>query len=403
MFRKPVQVTCVLAATALAESAHAAETLAEAVRQSDFIVDWRARYESVDQSGIAESADALTSRLRFGFQTAPLAKTRLLMEGVWIGAGVDDYNSTTNGKTQFPVVADPADFTALNRFTLTNHSLEHTTLTFGRQRLLLDDTRFVGNVGWRQNEQTFDGLRAQLDHTAVKVDLSYANQVNRIFGPDSPVGRWHGDVVLANVGHAFRFGTLTGFDYFLDLDDAATVSSNTVGLRLTGAKPLGKLGSNYMLSYARQTDAGANPASFSAPYYLLEGGLTFRNKPGLGLGYERLGSDGTTAFNTPLATLHAFQGWADKFLTTPAAGIEDTYLKFSYPFGPHGAFKSVNVLAFYHDFAAEETSTHFGDELDLQLMARSTKLTFTLKYAAYAADTLFTDTDKLWLSVDYAL
>ena len=78
-------------------------------------------------------------------------------------------------------------------------------------------------------------------------------------------------------------------------------------------------------------------------------------------------------------------------------------MKFSYPFGQRGAFKSVNVLALYHDFAAEETSTHYGDELDLQLLARTTKLTFTLKYAAYAADSLFTDTDKLWLSVDYAL
>jgi hypothetical protein len=403
VFRKLTHVGCMVAAASLAEGAHAAETLGEALRQSDFIVDWRARYESVDQTGIAETADALTNRLRFGFQTAPLAKTRLLVEGVWIGAGVDDYNSTTNGKTQFPVVADPADFTALNRFALTNKSLEHTTLTFGRQRILLDDTRFVGNVGWRQNEQTFDALRAQLDHKAVKVDLSYANQVNRVFGPDSPVGRWHGDVALANVGHVFRFGTLTGFDYFLDLTDAAAASSNTLGLRLAGSKPLGKLGSNYVLSYARQTDAGANPASFSVPYYLLEGGLTFRSKPGIALGYERLGTDGTTAFSTPLATLHAFQGWADKFLTTPAAGVEDKYLKFSYPFGQRGAFKSVNVLALYHDFAAEETSTHYGDELDLQLLARTTKLTFTLKYAAYAADSLFTDTDKLWLSVDYAL
>ena len=46
---------------------------------------------SVDQTGMAEAAEALTGRLRFGFQTAPLAKTRLLVEGVWIGAGIVDY------------------------------------------------------------------------------------------------------------------------------------------------------------------------------------------------------------------------------------------------------------------------------------------------------------------------
>jgi hypothetical protein len=392
----------VLAGFSAAGITSAAETLAQAIRESDFIVDWRLRYESVDQTGIAETAEALTGRLRFGFQTASLAKTRLLAEGVWIGAGIDDYNSTTNGRTQFPVVADPANFTALNRFALSNQSLEHTTLTFGRQRVVLDDTRFVGNVAWRQNEQTFDGLRAQIDG-AVKVDVSWSNQVNRVFGPDSPVGRWHGDVVLTNLAHAFKFGTLTAFDYYVDLTDAAATSSNTLGLRLAGGKPLGKVGTNYALSYARQVDAGANPASFSLPYYLAEGGLTFNKKPNVTLGYERLGSDGTTGFSTPLATLHAFQGWADKFLATPAAGIDDKYVKFTYPFGKHGAFTSVSALAWYHDFTADVGSTHFGDEIDLQLVARTKKIALTLKYASYNADLLLTDTDKLWLSVDYTL
>jgi len=402
VLKKFGQTSVVLIGLSAAGASSAAETLAQAIRESDFIVDWRLRYESVDQTGMAETAEALTGRLRFGFQTAPLAKTRLLAEGVWIGAGIDDYNSTTNGHTQYPVVADPANFTALNRFAISNKSLEHTTLTFGRQRIVLDDTRFVGNVAWRQNEQTFDGLRAQIDG-AVKVDVSWSNQVNRVFGPDSPVGRWHGDVVLTNVGHAFKFGTLTAFDYYLDLTDAATVSSNTLGLRLAGSKPLGKLGSNYTLSYARQADAAANPASFSVPYYLVEGGLTFNKKPNVSLGYEQLGSNGAVGFSTPLATLHAFQGWADKFLATPAAGIDDKYVKFGYPFGKHGAFTSLAVLAWYHDFSAEQGSTHFGDEVDLQLVARTKKITLTLKYATYNADLLFTDTNKLWLSMDYTL
>jgi hypothetical protein len=397
------QTSVVVAGLAAAGGAFAAETLGQAIRESDFIVDWRLRYESVDQTGIAETAEALTGRLRFGFQTAPLAKTRLLMEGVWIGDGIDRYNSTTNGHTQYPVVADPAGFTDLNRFALTNKSLEHTTLTFGRQRIVLDDTRFVGNVAWRQNEQTFDGLRAQIDGSAVKVDVSWSNQVDRVFGPDSPVGRWHGEVVLTNLSHAFKFGTLTGFDYYADLNDAAAASSNTLGLRLSGSKPLGKLGSNYALSYARQTDAGANPASFSLPYAMLEGGLTFKQKPNVTLGYERLGSNGTVGFSTPLATLHAFQGWADKFLATPAAGIDDKYVKFGYPLRKRGPFTSISALAWYHDFTAEHGSTHFGNELDLQLVARTKKIALTLKYATYAADQLFTDTDKLWLSVDYTL
>ncbi|HEX5048484.1 MAG TPA: alginate export family protein [Gammaproteobacteria bacterium] len=398
------RVTTAAAAAALGAAAgagHAAETLEQAVRESDFIFDLRARYEGVAQDGFTEDAEALTSRLRLGFQTAPLKKTSLLVEGVWVEALDDDYNSTTNGNTGYPVVADPADVAAINRAAIVNKSLPNATLTFGRQRIVLDDQRFVGNVGWRQNEQTFDAARAQLGGGKVKADLTYADQVNRVFGPDSPAGRWHGDVVLGNLGWTLPAGTLTLFDYFIDLDDAAAQSSNTLGARLNGAKKLGKIGVTYIVSYADQVDAGNNPASFGNDYRLLEGGLAFA-KLGVGLGYEVLGSDGPTAFQTPLATLHAFEGWADKFLATPPAGIEDAYLKLSYAFGKRGAFTSINALAFFHDFAAEQSSAHYGDELDLQLVARTEKLAFTLKYADYRADELLTDTDKLWLSVDFA-
>jgi hypothetical protein len=386
---------------ARAEPAADADTFEQALRGSDFIVDMRLRYEGVQQTGFSEDAEALTSRLRAGLQTAPWHKTSFLAEGVWIGDPIDHYNSTTNGQTQYPVVADPADFTAVNRFEVINQSLEHTTLTAGRQRIVLDDQRFVGNVGWRQNEQTFDALRAQLGGSNIKADVSYASQVNRVFGPDSPAGRWHGDFVLANVSKAWSAGTLTVFDYYLDVDEAAAQSSNTFGARLTGAKPLGKLRATYALSYGTQSDAAKNPARYTDGYYLLEGGLEIK-KLAVGVGYEVLGSNGTVAFATPLATLHAFQGWADKFLATPAAGVTDGYVKLGYSLGKHGAFKSVSAVGYYHDFAADAGSAHYGDELDLQLVAKTERMALTLKYADYRADSLFTDTDKLWLSVDYA-
>ena len=401
MLRKCSVVLSFAAASLAAGDATAAETLEQALREADFIVDYRLRYESVEQGGFVEPADAVTSRLRAGFQTAPYGKTALQVEAVWLEDLVDDYNSTTNGQTQFPVVADPTDFGAINRFALINRSLPATTLTFGRQRIVLDDSRFVGNVGWRQHEQTFDGLRAQLAGGAFKVDMSYASQVNRVFGPDSPVGKWEGDVVLANAARTLPFGTLTLFDYYVDTDDAPALSSNTVGARLTGSKPIGGLTATFALSYARQTDAGANAASYSEDYYFLEGGLAFE-KLGAALGYELLGSDGVNAFATPLATLHAFQGWADKFLATPAGGIEDRYVKLTYPILKRGRFTNVSAVAFFHDFAADAGGAQFGQELDVQLVARTERLALTLKYSDYRAAALFTDTEKLWLAVDYA-
>jgi hypothetical protein len=387
-------------AFAAAGSAWPAETLEQAIREADFMVDLRLRYKSVDQIGFTETADAVTSRLRAGFETAPVGATTLLVEAVWIEDFVDDYNSTVNGATQFPVVADPADFAAINRFAVTNKSLPNTMLTFGRQRIVIDDARFVGNVGWRQNEQTFDAVRAKFG-TKVKADLSYASQVNRIFGPESPAGKWDGDVLLSNVAFTSKAGTITLFDYYLDLDNAAASSTNTVGIKLIGSKPLSGLTASYALGFASQSDAGDNAASFDERYLLVEGGLGF-GKATAAFGLEVLGSDGTNAFQTPLATLHAFQGWVDKFLATPAAGLEDRYVRFGYPITKRGPFTNVNLLAFYHDFIAESGSADYGSEIDLQLVARTEKMTLTFKYADYRAEALFTDTDKVWMSVDYA-
>jgi len=381
--------------------AYGAETFAEALREGDTIIDLRARYESVEQGGFASDAEALTNRLRAGFQTAPLKGTAFLVEGVIVDDLIDDYNSTTNGETEYPVVADPADFAAINRAAIINKSLERTTLTFGRQRIIHDDQRFVGNVGWRQNEQTFDALRAQWGSAKFKTDLTYASQVNRVFGPDSPQGKWEGDVVLTSFAYTLPVGTLSLFDYYLDIDGVATASTNTTGVKLAGSKPLGKLTSTYALAFAQQGEAGLNTADVDADYGLVEGGLNFA-KFGVGLGYELLGGDGTIAFQTPLATLHAFQGWADKFLTTPSAGIEDAYLRLSYPLGKKGKFTSLAATAVFHDYNADAGSLHYGEELDLQFVAKTERMAFTAKYADYRADGLLTDTDKLWLSFDYA-
>jgi hypothetical protein len=390
-----------LASAASAAPTPAAETFADALREGDAIVDLRARFESVEQGGFAAEADALTNRLRVGFQTAPLKGTAFLAEGVVVDDLVDDYNSTTNGQTDYPVVADPADFAAVNRLALINKSLDRTTLTFGRQRIIHDDQRFVGNVGWRQNEQTFDALRAQWGSTKIKTDLTYASQVNRVFGPDSPQGKWEGDVVLANFSYALRVGTLSLFDYYLDIDDLAAASTSTIGVKLAGSKPIAKVTATYALAYAQQGEAGANAADVDTDYGLLEGGLGFA-KIGVALGYELLGSEGSVGFATPLATLHAFQGWADKFLATPAAGIEDSYVRLNFPFGKRGRFTTVAAVAVFHDYDADLGSAHFGQELNLQLVARTERMALTAKYADYRADELNTDTEKLWLSVDYA-
>ena len=366
------------------------------------IFNARLRYETVDQDGFAETADALTYRFRAGFETGEIADTKFLIEFDHIEDIVDDFNSTINGKTTFPVVADP-NVTELNRLQLTNSSIPDTKLTLGRQRIILDDSRFVGNVGWRQNEQTFDGLRVQNTSLGkLAIDVSYINQINRIFGDDSPVGVWEGDTVSINASHPSPIGKVTGFAYLLDIDNAGGIfSSQTIGARLNGAQKLGEGKLTYIASYAQQTDYGSSPLDYSADYVLAEGTYA-QNGFSAGDGYDVLGGEDERAFQTPLATLHIFQGWADKFLATPITGVEDLYVKAGYAPGNVGPFKGTRFLAVYHDFSAETGGVDYGSEINMLATAKWNKLGLTLKYADYNADEFATDTQKLWFQIDYA-
>ena len=364
------------------------------------ILDTRLRYESVEQDGVSETADAMTLRARLGFETGKVAGTSLLAEGEFVSPIIEDYNSTTNGNSDFPIVADPRS-SEVNRLQLVNTSLPLTTVTLGRQRIVLDDHRFVGNVGWRQNEQTFDAIRIvnkSVEH--LTVDLTYLDQVNRVYGHDSPQGRYYGDSVLANASYEMAPGKLTAFAYRVAIDPIAGVpgavrdASETFGLRFAGVRPVNAVKLSYIASYATQQETASNPLSFDLDYYL--GELNAAYGPySVGAGIEVLEGNGTKGFTTPLATLHKFQGWADKFLATPVNGIDDRYVT-------AGVTRNLlSVVGSYHRYTAEHGSMDYGSEVDLQAQAKWQRVTGTLKYANYAADGLMTDTNKWWLQVEY--
>ena len=396
------------AATLTASLAHADEpaaapsTLAEALAASKPLFDARIRYEFVDQDGFAEDANALTYRLRLGVETGSFLGTSLLVDIDHVEDIAGDFNSTINGETGYPVVADP-DATELNRLQLTNKSLPDTTITLGRQRIILDDSRFVGNVGFRQNEQTFDALRAVNKSVEnLTVDVAYVGQVNRIFGDDSPMGRWDSDSWFVNAGYAVPLDgaklQLSGFAYLLDFDSAPAMSSETFGAAAAFTKGIATVKG----SYALQSDYGNQPVDYEADYYFVEGALAQGSLSG-GIGYEVLTGDGTRAFSTPLATLHKFNGWADKFLGTPADGLEDFYVRGGWKAGDAGALKGISLTGIWHDFSSENSGADLGSELDLVAGASLGKAKLTVKYADFGAEDFATDTAKFWFQMDYGI
>jgi len=125
----------------------------------------------------------------------------------------------------------------------------------------------------------------------------------------------------------------------------------------------------------------------------------------VGAGYEILGADtgaAFTSFQTPLATLHKFQGWADKFLTTPPNGIRDLYGSAGYSLKKPIGLDAINAQLVYHRFDSDRLSQHYGNEWDALIAAKKGRWTATAKLASYDADKFATDTRKLWLQLEWA-
>jgi hypothetical protein len=367
------------------------------------ILNNRLRAETVDQDGLPREAEALTTRLQLGWQSPQWGALRFQIAGETTYALNESYNSTLNGKTAYPVVADP-ETSELSRINVTYTGLPKTEITVGRQTIVLDNARFVGDVGFRQTEQTFDGAKAVTTAIpGVTVTYAWAGQVNRIFGHKSPQGQWEGDIHILNAVMKTPLGALSLYDYALDFDNVAAASTLTYGVRLTGGgKASEKLAWTYSAEWAQQGDNGGNPASFAVDYTAVSTGLT-HGPLSASFSFERLGSDNGVAFQTPLATLHAFQGWADVFLTTPAKGIDDMYAGVGWTL-VHGRLKSVKLTAVYHDFRAARSGVRYGDEWDAGATVIFDKhLSAGVKVAVFDGhQPAMADRTKFWMSLDYS-
>ena len=364
----------------------------EAIADGDADLAVRYRLERVDQEGLYEQATASTGKARLTFTSAKTGRWSLAAEADYaFVVGIEDFNSTVNGRTEYPVVADPQGFD-LNQAFLKFHG-DQVTATIGRQRINHGRQRFLGGVAWRQNEQTYDALRLEAKAGRANWDYSYIHNVNRIFGPEGGVqpSDWYGATHAARLSMETAPGhTFGAFGYLIDLsnDNGPPNANATFGADYQGQ--FDKLA--LTLALARQTDYADNPVSYDAMYYSVQGALAL-SAATLTVGYDILGSDdGMAGFRTPLATLHKWQGWTDKFLGTPDAGVHDAW------FSVGGKVAGATVTGVYHRFRADAGDADYGSEIGLSVVRPLTEsLGLTFKLARYSADELATDTTKAWL------
>jgi hypothetical protein len=373
--------------------------LPEALANGRFNLDARLRYERADFV-TTKPADAETVRTRFGFTTAPLRGFRAMIEGEntkTLGPNVN-YNDGSGNNAGHAVIADP-ELTEVNRAWL-SYSNWNTTLKAGRQRIIHDGARFIGNVGWRQAEQTFDAVSVVNQSVEdLTLNYTYIFNVKRI-NSDNRNSDTHA-IKLDYTG--LPIGKLTGYTYLIEFPGAAVPvanqSSRTFGLSLAGSRPVNdavKL--SYLAEAALQIEGRESALDYQAEYYHLNGGAAFKQFD-LSAGYEVLGTDNNVGFYTPLATLAKWNGWADAFLAaTPGAGLRDLYFSGTLKL-PYGLPLNLS----YHHFSTDIGDTDLGEEIDVTLTKKLNKNFSALaRYAWFNSSTAGrSDRDKFWVQIDF--
>lgn len=386
-----------LASLALSEAAFA-DGINQIWQDSSLKWNFRYRIEQVQPDGPLEDALASTLRSRLTVNTgkwtlAPNQSISALIEADHVAViGGETYNNTVNGSSRYATIADP-DGLDLNQAALLFKAGDSSQITLGRQRLNFGDQRFIGSVGWRQNEQTFDGIRlVQSFGSAVQLDLASLHNANRVFGPDGPNADLHGRFNLAQANWTVKpEHVLQGYVYDFDFDSLVARSSSTRGFDYKGAAQ----GFKWQLALANQQDAHQAPANYNVGYHRIELSYPISQVTIKGI-VERLGSDGKVAFQTPFATLHAFNGFADMFLTTPTNGLREQAVQLAFP-----VLKAKATLSWHH-FNSDYADIHYGNEVDASLAYElNSQWQILGKVAFYQADKYQADTTKYWLMLSF--
>ncbi|MGZ0079690.1 alginate export family protein [Methylomonas sp. TEB] len=374
-------------------------------------MDLNYRWENVDKDNSVrkpanmggqpvETANANTVRLRLGFLTPVFHDFQGYAEYEGLYAAQADYDrggTTSNRDRNYAVIADPAR-NELNQFWISYKGIADTLIKVGRQRIKLDDDRFIGNVGWRQMEMTYDSILITHNNQTLfglTANVGYIDHIQNIFGETHSI-----NAPFLNLNYKINdWGNLIGYGYWLDYRERANYanSSQTYGLRFDGKSPqfFDTVNAIYTAEWSKQSDYGDNPNHYQADRFNLMAGASAYNLTVSGAVEQLNGYGAGRTFQTPLGTNHAFQGWADLFLTTPANGIRDVFATASYK----AMNDSLIITGVYHDFKDDTGKIEYGKEWDFQALKKFGKhYSLLAKYANFNSDNpAFPDTQIIWM------
>ena len=395
-FTAALQASCcaclcvlVLASTNALAMEESVESLLLPANKGTWWFNLRSRLERVQQDISSRAATASLLRSRLGYKTRNFKGFSALLEIEDKRVLGESYYliGDARQKTQ---IASP-EGSAINRAYVSYAGMLDTAFTYGRQRLGLNGARANNDTDWVQQEQSFDAFKVEnTSFTDTKITLAYVDKAHSLFGANSDSGDVQMQSPLINIEYkGSPMLDVSGYGYFLSFDNNPAASRQTSGVRVKGEYPVIGVELLYAAEYARQSDYKDGMADINADYRHIVAGFRVATVTAE-FGFETLSGDGAYAFQTPLATGQAFNGWADQFLVTPLNGLKDVYVS------ADTSFAGMRWKAVFHDFSADRGGLDYGNELNLLIVKNfSRRYTLGLKYANYSANDFSVDTEKI--------
>lgn len=308
-------------------------------------------YEYDDLSdNTTKAAHAFVSRVRLNYQTANYEGFDAFVQAQYVGPLNNHYAPRD---PNYDTIADPEAFRMHQAYLAYTGYDTHARI--GPQEIILDNARFIGNIGWRFNAQSFNaGLVKNDSIENLTLLYAYADSINGIDGDINHARQYHmlnGEYKLGDNNKVSAFAYLQRNDNTDDID--------TFGARFWGKNST--FVHNAMVAIQRK-----------AYYGLLSGALDFEPVDvEVGVEYLSGGNDQREWFQTLNGTAHAFNGWADQFLGTGGglpAGLIDLWVK-----GTLSPMEKMDLIGVYHYFnTAANTpgysfSGTYGNEIDAML------------------------------------
>ncbi len=392
-----------------------AKDIWEALTKGKPTLNVRGRIEVAKAQNLNQS-EAYTVRTRIGYGTKPYHGVRIYMNFENIAAATEttyfNPNFPPNSNRLTPIADPPGTEVNVGFLEFDRPDWLGTKFLGGRQAIVLDDSRFIGDVAWRQNQQTMDAayLTSSVGVEYLKARYGFIGHVNRIFGGggnNPALSDFDSESHIVNVSYdRFEAAKLVGFAYWLDLRlpglaNPSANSSQTYGVRATGKIGLSdQFSLPYQGSYAYQQQYAGKTPNYRAHYGLADLGLQYDPLGKVGAGFGLLGSDnGTQQFLTPLSTAHKFNGWAHVFLDNGGGnGLRDLYV-YAAPKLPW----KLHMRLVYHRFWSDSAGTVLGNEFDGQIgrpIGKFVSVLFKSGYFVAANGSPRPTTYRVWLDLN---